>query len=344
MPTISWDKLVTFGSDLLKAKGVADDDAHYLADLAVTSHAFGAPTHGLGVLGYFVRAIGKTLDVEAEPVVVRDSGAAVLIDGRDGFAQLTMKLAKFHARRGARDHGVCMVAMRNVSWCAALGPYLIDLAEDGFLAQAWVEHSGCQDCPPFGGIGGRFSTNPAAFAVPQDGRSPMVADWSTSSCSMGKVRMMQRAGEKAPEPIFITQDGELSDDPDTMDRGGMMFHAGGRHFGYKGYTMSLWCEAMSMLAGGYGNDPDRPSQQAINLLVIEPDAFGGRDHFAREMTRFAEYAKSSQPMEGCGEIRLPGEHSCKNIARARREGLDVEDWVLQDLRDAAKDAGVPCEL
>jgi LDH2 family malate/lactate/ureidoglycolate dehydrogenase len=151
-------------------------------------------------------------------------------------------------------------------------------------------------------------------------------------------------GEKAPEPVFITSDGELSDDPHTMERGGTMFHAGGRHFGYKGYTLSLWCEAMSILGGGYAHDPDRPAQQAINLLVIDPDAFAGRDHFRQEMQRFTAYLKTSQPMEGYDGVRLPGEHSCENIARARREGLDVEDWVLQSLRDAAKDAGVPCEL
>ncbi|MFP4434651.1 MAG: Ldh family oxidoreductase [Phycisphaerae bacterium] len=343
MPTIPWDKLVTFGANLLKAKGVRDDDAHYLADLAVTSHAFGAPTHGLCVLNYFVRAIGKTVDISANPIVVRNTGSAVCIDGRDGFAQLTMRLAKFHARRGARDHGVCMVAMKDVSWCAALGPYLIDLAQDGFLAQAWVEHSSCEDCPPFGGIDGRFSTNPAAFAIPHD-PSPMVADWSTSSCSMGKVRMMKLADEMAPEPIFITDEGELSDDPHTMDRGGTMFHAGGPNFGYKGYTLSLWCEAMSILAGGYAHDPDRPAQQAINLLVIDPDSFAGREHFRQEMQRFVTYMKSSRPMAGYGDIRLPGEHSVENIARARKEGLDVEDWVLKALHQSAEETGVACEL
>lgn len=343
MPTIPWNKLVEFGANLLTSKGVSDDDAHYLADLAVTSHAFGAPTHGLPVLNYFVRSIGKTVDVTAEPVVVKDTGAAVFIDGRDGFAQLTMRLAKFHARRNARARGICMVAMKDVSWCAALGPYLIDLAEDGFLAQAWVEHSSCEDCPPFGGIDGRFSTNPVAFAIPTGG-SPMVSDWSTASYSMGKIRMMKRAGQTAPEPIFITPNGELSDDPHTMERGGAMFHTGGRHFGYKGYTLSLWCEAMSILGGGYGHDPDRPAQQAINLLVIDPDGFGGRQHFTHEMQRLAQYVKSARPLEGHDDVRLPGEHSCKNIARARKDGVEVEDWVLQGLRQAADETGVEWAL
>ncbi len=337
MPTIPWNNLVEFGKNLLESKGLSSGDAEWLGELAVVSHVFGAPTHGLGVLGYYHKAIGTRVDASAEPTVVRDKGASVLIDANNGLSQFAIRLAKQHAVEGARRYGVCMAAIRNAGWCAALGPYLIDLAERGFLAQAWVQHSTCADCPPHGGIDGKFSTNPIGFAFPVPG-GVSVSDFSTSSFSMGKVRMMKKADEQAPEPLFLTPGGELSRDPHTMDDGGTMFHAGGPHYGYKGYALSLWCEAMSVLAGGNANDPDRPGKQAINLVVIDPEAFAGEQHFRQEMERFVSHMKDTRLREGYDEVRLPGEHSYQRIARARRQGVNVEDWVLDDLRTIAGDA------
>ncbi|MFP4052554.1 MAG: Ldh family oxidoreductase [Phycisphaerae bacterium] len=343
MPTMPWNNLVRFGKSLLVAKGVGEEDAEWLADLAAVSHVFGAPTHGLGVLGYYHKAIGSRVDASADPIVVRDKGASVLIDANGGLAQFAIRLGKRHAVEGARRYGVCMAAIRNAGWCAALGPYLIDLAEQGFLAQAWVQHSTCADCPPHGGIDGKFSTNPIGFAFPIPG-GVSVSDFSTSSFSMGKVRMMKMAGEKAPEPLFLSPRGEWSCDPHTMDEGGTMFHAGGPHYGYKGYALSLWCEAMSVLAGGNANDPDRPGKQAINLVVIDPEAFAGEQHFRREMERFVPHVKDTRLREGYDEVRLPGENGYHRIARARREGLEVEDWVLDDLRKIAAEAELDAGL
>lgn len=343
MPTIPWDTIVQFGRELLESKGIDADEALYMADVAAVSEAFGAPTHGLAVLGYYHRVLGESIDPAARPVVVRDKGAAVLIDGQDGLAQPAIRLGKTHAASKARELGLCMVAIRNVGWCAALGAYLIDLAEAGFCAQAWAQHSSCKDCPPYGGLDGKFSTDPVAFGYPIPG-GVSVADFSTATYSMGQIRMMKQAGLKAPEKVFIEQGGELSDDPFTMERGGTMFQTGGLHFGYKGYAMGLWCETMAILAGGWANNPDKPGKQAVNLLVIDPEAFGGRDHFRSEMERFVAHVKDTRLMDGFDGVRLPGENSYHRVQQARKDGLNVPDKTLEDLRDIGRKEGLATKL
>ena len=89
--------------------------------------------------------------------------------------------------------------------------YLIPLAEDGLLAQAWAQTSTCKDSAPIGGIDATFSTNPVALAMPT-GADPIIADFSSSSMALGKVGQMVLKGEKAPELIFMDSDGELSDE------------------------------------------------------------------------------------------------------------------------------------
>jgi LDH2 family malate/lactate/ureidoglycolate dehydrogenase len=335
MVRIAWDRLVDFAAELLTRKGVGEENARYLADLAVRSHAFGSsPAHGLGVLSYYDSAVGEKIDPAAEPIVARDRAASVLIDGNRVFAQLAMRAAKEACAGKAREYGVAMAAIRNTGWIAALGVNLLSLAEQGLLAQAWAHHSGCKDCPPFGGLDGKFSTNPVALAFPA-GPEAMVADFSTSAYSMGGIGRMIRAGRKAPEKLFIEPDGTLSDDPNVMERGGTMFHLGGAHFGYKGYALSLWCEATAALAGGSANNPDVPARQSLNLLVIDPESFAGADYFLAEMQRFVAHVKSGRVREGFDCIRLPGERAAQALREARRDGVPVSPDMIEQLNEIA---------
>ena len=340
MPRIPFAELVEFATRFLTAREVPADNAAYLAETVVTSHAFGgSPSHGLGALGFFDRAIGDRIDPWAEPVLVRDKGAAVLIDGHRTFGQLAMRLAVETCCRKVGEMGVVMAAIRRTAWVAGLGVYLLPIAEAGYLGQAWSQASSCKDCAPFGGLDGKFSTNPVAYAFPTGG-APMVADFSTASFSMGQVGRMRRAGRKAPEKLFLEADGTVTDDPDAMDRGGTMFHLGGAHYGYKGYAMSLWCEAMAAMAGGSSNNQDLPQQQNVNLTVIDPENFAGEAYFLQEMRRFVPHCKDSRLREGFDRIRLPGERGYEALAEARETGVAVGDDHVRMLRELSEKHGL----
>jgi len=330
-----WKDLVDFSVAFLTGKGLSEADAAYVGEVAVKTEAMGIHTHGLVLLPYLDGKLGNDLDATARPAVVRESGASALVDGNSGLGQLAMRLAVELASAKAQSHGVGMVAARNCSWIGALGAYLVPIAEEGLMAQLWAQTSTCRDCAPIGGIDARFSTNPVALAFPTDG-DPVIADFSTAAVSMGKVGRMIREGEKAPAPIFMDKEGNLTSDPVVVRDGGTILFTGGEAQGHKGYALSLWCEALTALAGGDCNNPKAAQRQSFSLVVADPDAFAGREAYLREMKRFVAHVKSSRLRPGFDAIRLPGERALASLRRSEREGVPIEEALVKQLGELAE--------
>ena len=340
MPRVAFEDLTGFGTRLLVKKGVAEADARHIAEVAVVTEARGVSTHGAVIFANFDEQVGKSIDPAARPKVVRDQGATALIDGSRCFGQLCLRLASELAVKKAREHGVAMVAGRNTSWVAGLGTYLLPLAEQGFFAQLWAQSSACKDCAPVGGIDGTFSTNPVGLAFPAP-EGPVVADFSTAVMSFGKARRLAAQGQKAPAPVFLDPEGNLTDDPNVVtSRDGTMLFMGGVTEGYKGYAFSLWCEALTAMAGGSANNPKVEGRQSFNLTVIDPQAFAGLDYYRQEMRRFIAHVKSSRLRQGVAAIRLPGERGARQLAESRQHGVELDGALFDKLNAIAAKNGL----
>jgi len=339
MAYIAKERLIDFGVQLLLKKGVAGDKAAYLAQTVVMTEAFGIHTHGIVLFGYWDRTVGKEVDPAAEPEVVKEAPSTALIDGKGGFAQLALKLAKESAVEKGKANGIAMVAGRNMSWLGALGPQILSLSQAGFFAQLWAQTNTCKDCAPWGGIDAKFSTNPVALTFPT-GSLPMLSDFSTAAISMGKTRAMARKGEAAPEDLFMDKDGRPAPDPGVVNEGGSILFTGGEHYGYRGYALSLWAEALTAMAGGSANNPEKPSSQCFNLTVIDPGAFASADYYYSEMNRFLAHVKNSRLRPGFDAILLPGERAQKAAQEAQSRGVFVEDATLEMLSEVADRNGI----
>ncbi len=340
MKRCSKDALVEFGVQFLKTKGVAKKNARIIAEIAVKTQAMGIHTHGLAVFPYFNQNIPEPINPTAEPEVVKESGAAAIIDGNFGFAQLALTLAKELAVEKASKQGVAMVVVRKCCWLGALGPYLHSLAEQGYMAQLWAQTTTCRDAAPYGGIDAKFSTNPIALAFPTKG-DPVLSDFSTTTISMGKIKRMAQNGRQAPEPIFLDSEGNLSNDPKTALDGGSVLFIGGAHFGYKGYGMSLWSEAIAALAGGECNNPETKTSQSASLTVVDPGEFAGHDYFYGEIERFKAHMLNNRVRPGFETIRLPGERVSNNLRESDHRGIPVEEGLLETLNVLAEQHGIP---
>lgn len=339
MRRLDFDTLMEFGTRLLTAKGVAEADARYVTEVAIRTHAFGITTHGLPVISSLGNTLGKSTDPKARPDIVKETDAAACIHGRGGIGHLTVKLACELAEKKAREQGVALITVTGISWIAAIGMHLLPLAEKGFLAEAWTQTSSCADAAPYGGIDAKLSTNPVAFAFPTD-REPAVIDFSTTTYSMGKVGKMIREGQQAPEPLFLDKDGQLTCDPSVVREGGSILPFGGDRFGFRGYGMSLWIEALTAMAGGSCNNPDVPISQTFILTVMEPDHFGGREYYKKEMTRFIAHLLDNRVRPGFEGIRIPGARGHAAMRAAKKDGIPVEDYLFEKLQALAREAGI----
>lgn len=327
--------LEDFSTALLVSKGVPEYNARYMAEMAVKTETMGITTHGLSVLGYLDNQIPEKIDPEREPEIINEKGAVALLDGKRSFSQLAFRKAAEMAVERAGKMGIAMVGIRNTSWLGALGPYLEPVARAGFMAQLWGQSSQCRECAPVGGIIPKFSTNPVAFAFPTSG-NPVIADISTAAVSVGSVNKMIRDNKKAKDRIFMDKDGRATDDPGVMLDNGSIFFLGGPEYAHKGYGLSLWAEALTAMAGGSCNNPDREQGQNLNLTVIDIDFFNSRDYFIQEVARFVSHMKNNKLRSGYDAIRLPGERSFESLSRAREKGLALDDEKLRMLNGIAE--------
>lgn len=339
MTRIAMQKLMDFGTAYLKKCGVPEDRARYLSESIVEAEAFRLSTHGLVQFAQIDANLGDTLDPALEPKVETDFGAIAVIDGKDCFGNLVVKAAKELAVKKARQYGVGFVSARNTNWIGGLGIHLYSLAEEGFMAQILAQSAACKDCAPFGGYEPRFSTNPIALAFPTD-RDPVIGDFSTATMSLGSAKSLIARGAKADMERFLDKEGNATDDPSVMNDGGTLMFMGGDMDGHKGFALSLWIEALTVLAGGSANNPEHPNLQSFTLMVLDPEAFAGKEYYRKEMKRFIAHVKSSRTRKGVEAIRLPGEAGMARLADCREKGIPLDQGKLDMLAGLAESKGL----
>jgi L-lactate dehydrogenase len=339
MQRIPLDNLIAFGAEFLRKRGIAPDKAETLSRFVMETEAFRSTTHGLTQLFQMHNLLGKEIDPAREPVVEKDKGAAAVINGEGTLGILCMKTAADLCMRKAREMGVGFAGIHHTSWVGSLGAHLIPVARQGFLVQAWAQSSNCKDCAPVGGLDARFSTNPIAVAFPTAG-DPVLADFSTATMSWATVTSMIARKQKPKEARFIDSKGRPSKDPGVFNRGGTIMFSGLDLEGHKFYGLSLFGEALAALMGGSANDFDKPQSQNAALMVLDPDMFGGREYYAREMARFIRHVKSSRVRPGFEAVRLPGERGFAALEEARRKGVPLDKAKLKMLSVIAEKNGL----
>ena len=328
-------RLREFGMEFFTRHGVPDRNAGLVVDALIDTEAMGIKTHGVLLFSYFEDRLTEGLDPKTEPVVLKENNATALIDGNGGFAQPAMKIAAELSEKKAKESGISVICVRNCLWMGALGIYLMPIAGNGFLAQLWAQISTREDCAPVGGIDAKFATNPVAFAFPTQ-NDPMVSDFATSALSIGKIKQMTANKQKAREPLFLDREGKRSDDPQVVMDGGSILFLGGDYLGHKGYSLSLFCEALTAVAGGDCNNPASETKQSFTLMVVDPDAFAGKDYYLKEITRFLRHVKESRLRPGFDAIRLPGERSCQNFRESELKGIPLEERIVDNLNRLAE--------
>lgn len=340
MKKIAFTELKDFGARFLVKRGVPAEIAAYVSDIVTTAEAFRQSTHGLVQFKALNDGFGKALDPAAVPVVVSDRGAAALIEGERCIGLWSFKVALDLAGRKARTLGVGFAAVRNGAWVGALGIPLIAPAREGFLCQAFAQTSACKDCAPVGGIDARFSTNPMAVAFPAK-PDPVIADFSTAAMSMAAASGLAAKGAETGTERFLDKEGRPTRKASVIKDGGTLLFSGGDTEGHKFYALSLFMEALTAMAGGSANHPDRPSRQNCMVMVLNPEHFGGRDYYQEEMARFLPHVKSAKPRPGRDGVRLPGERGFAALRKSTKEGIPLEDSKVALLRALALENGVP---
>jgi L-lactate dehydrogenase len=330
-PTHTLDSLSRFALHLLEAAGLDADKAAAVADVLVEGDLMGHTTHGLALLGPYLRELeAGTMRKEGEPDVVAESDAALTWDGRRLPGPWLVLRAMEEASRRARRLGTGTVVIRRSHHIASLASYHRRAAEDGLVLLLACSDPNSASVAPYGGLDPVFTPNPVSAGLPTGGL-PVSIDISTSTTTNGLTNRLHQQGGKLPAPWLIDGHGRPSDDPAVLfaEPKGTILPLGGLDSGHKGYGLSLLVEALTGGLAGHGRaDPKEGWGATVFLQVIDPDRFAGRAAFTRQMDDVAARCRASRPADANRPVRLPGERGFQLSKAQAANGVALHESIL----------------
>ena len=334
-----------FAARVFRAAGSSAEEADTIAAHLVEASLMGHDSHGLIRIKKYVDWV-KAGQVAANQhlTLVIDRGALMVADGNFGYGQVIGKEAMELAAARAQRHGLAAIAIRNAGHLGRIGAWPEMLARRGLASVHFVNTSGFGILvAPHGGSDRRLSANPIAAGVPVAGGEPLVLDIATAVVAEGKIQVARNKGEKLPPGMMLDGLGQATDDPEAFyaQPPGAILPFGG----HKGSGLSFFCEILAgSLSGGLASNPQSPTAGRLvnNMLSLafDPEAFGGADAFARDVTQLIGWTKASPPISRGGTVLLPGE--IENLTRRERQsaGLPIDDETWKGIVSAAQAVGV----
>lgn len=170
---------------LMKA-GLQEDAAADVSDVLTFADHRGIHSHGAVRVEYYAERIAKG-GINAHPnyEFEKTGPSSAVFHGDNGPGHQAAKQAMDKAIEMAKENGIAVVGVKNISHSGALG-YFVEMAAD----QDMVGISMCQSDPmvvPFGGTEPYFGTNPIAFSAPTNDDRVITFDMATTVQAWGKV-------------------------------------------------------------------------------------------------------------------------------------------------------------
>lgn len=335
--------LTIWARKLLTARGVKSDKADAVAKVLVEGDLLGHDTHGLALLGPYLRKLdqGKLVghgDVE----FVSDRPGALLWDGQKLPGPWLVLQAIAEASVRARDIGTATVVIRRSGHIACLAAYLEEPARAGLLVEIHSSDPSVASVAPFGGKRAVFTPNPIAIGIPTSG-DPVMIDISTSITTNGMSARLNAAGKHFPGKWLLDNNGVPTDDPSVFDDNpqGTIQLLGGVDAGHKGYGLTLMVEAMTGGLAGFGRADHEDSWGAtVMVRVTDPAAFGGLPDFARQLDWLTAACEASDPIDAGRPVRLPGHRGLERKRKALTEGVRLEPTVRSRIEALAAETGI----
>jgi len=354
-PYVPWDVAISFMTDVFEAYGVPRADAEICADVLAESDRRGIESHGCNRFKpiYIDRIERGTLLPKTDLEIVKETPTTVVADAHDGMGMVASYRVMEKLLEKAEKYGMAGGAIRNSTHYGIAG-YWTTMASKRGMVGITGTNARPSIAPTFG-VENMMGTNPLTFALPTDEEFPFCIDCATSSVQRGKIEYWARSGKPTPAGMVVARDGrEVTDSQAILEMlvGGQAALAplgggpGDEMCGYKGYGYAAVVEILSAaLSGGQfmkaltGVAPDG-SPQMYHLghffFVVDPDAFVGRDEFAKSAGDICRALRSSEKAPGYDRIYTAGEKEYLAWLDRKDKGVPVGESVqaeFVELRD-----------
>jgi LDH2 family malate/lactate/ureidoglycolate dehydrogenase len=317
--------------------------ARAMAARVVDAELLGHRTHGLLFFPAYLERLEKGhIAKGGKHEVLSDTGSVFAWKANRLAGAWMMQLATEELLSRAAKHGVASASIANCSHIGCLQAYLLPFTERGLMVQVAATNPGIFSVAPFGGIDPVLTTNPIAFGIPTSG-TPILSDMSTSVASNALFNGYAARDEQLPGQWLLDAEGNPTSDPKALNAKppGTILPLGGLDFGYKGFGLGLFVEALALALPGYGR-AQKPDMfgQGVYVQAIDPAVFSGREHFLKEVDNLVALCKQSRPRKGTDGVRVPGERALRSMKEQNSNGVQVGAGAIQKLEPWLKKTGV----
>lgn len=330
----------------MKHFGMCDEDAAIMADALSMAEARGIRSHGLTRFSlYFKELRDGAFDVRKDIQILRETPSTVYMDGSRMMGIVSAAKANRIVIEKAKETGVCVGCVTGGSHAGMMAYYTMQANQEGLIG--FFATSMAPILAPYGGSKPTLGNMPFCISVP-GGKTyytePINMDACCGTVAAGKVLIAQKMGQKIPPDWVLDKDGQPTDDPGALAKGGAMVPFGG----YKGSGIAVMLGLLTTVlsSSGMGDElppmptRDHPDNYGYFILAIDPEKFLPLEDFRAGVDRYAAMIKSCPMAPGVEEVRLPGEQSGRNYQRAMKEGIDYEIALLQETLTQMKEYGI----
>jgi LDH2 family malate/lactate/ureidoglycolate dehydrogenase len=246
----------------------------------------------------------------------------------------------------AKNVGTGWVSVKNSNHFGIAG-YHAMMALDNDMIGIAMTNASALVAPTFS-VERLLGTNPIAVAIPAGTEPAFVADFATTTAANGKLEILQRKNEDAPEGWVQTKQGDISKNANELKNGGALLPLGGdkEHGSHKGYMLGSIVDIFSAILSGANYGPWVPPFPAYipmpeNLPgegighffgAMRIDAFRPAAEFKSHMDNWIQRFRSAQTVPGAKRVIIPGEPEREMEAERSSNGIPLLPAVINDLK------------
>ena len=310
--------------------GFEEKRAQLCARLFTETSRDGVYTHGLNRFPRFISEIKKRyIDIHSEPVKVAATGPLERWDGNLGPGNLNAFFCMNRTIDLAKKHGMGCLAIKNTNHWMRGGTYGWQAADAGYIAICWTNTK--PNMPPWGAAESRVGNNPLVLAVPKkDGH--VVLDTAMSLFSYGKMEKFRLKGEQLPFDGGFNSDGELTRDPDEIEKTEQALPMGY----WKGSGLALLLDLIaSLLSDGKATKHigDQGDEYGISqvFVVFDTSQLSGDRNIFSVVDEIIDYVHEAVPISENGKIYYPGEKTLQIRKENNEKGIPVDQDYWQQV-------------
>lgn len=313
--------------------GMSEEQGAMMADILVWSDYKGIHSHGAVRVEYYTERIAKGgMNIKPDFSFEKTGPCTAVFEGDNGCGYVAASLAMKQAIEMAKESGVGIVGVRNISHSGSIGYYSEMAAKENL-----VSINMCQSDPmvvPYGGTEPFYGTNPIAFGAPTADERMVIFDMATTVQAWGKILVARSKKQPIPDTWAVDEKGNPVTDSTKVNA--LLPIAGP-----KGYGLMMMVDVLSgvMLGLPFGRHvssmyEDLSQGRCLGHIhiVIDPSRFIPMEQFKEQMSLVLDELSRVKPAPGFDRVYYPGERGMMRKAKYEENGgIEIVDDIYQYL-------------